>query len=216
MQDSSVPRDLALNDGLCARDQRGVSAVFCDVQNAVQASHAVGVDAQLIARVFAIEGPAPSRKQLIARVQSALIASGFPGSLVPALGLAAGVLFVLTPEQADSNLVLRFTAFNDRVVVLDDRVVVLDDCVVMLDDRVVVVAISVLIGSVAGMSRLGTGCCSDGSHCGDERDHESSVLHLLHLRMLKCALYVTGPAHVPARTLEIRQLVDLQIRCLDP
>jgi hypothetical protein len=146
-----------------------------------------------------------------------LLAASVPGTLVPALGLAASVLFLLAPEQADSNLVLRFTAFDDRVVVLDDRVVVFHDRIVMFDDRVVVLVVrAAIVGSVAGMSGLGTGCCSDGSHCGDERDHESSVLHLLHLRMLKCAFYVTGPAHVPARTLEIRQLVDLQIRCLDP
>jgi hypothetical protein len=189
MQDSSVARDLALNDGLCARDQRGVSAVFRDVQDAVQASHAVGMDAQLIARVFAIEGPAPSRKQLIACVEGALIATGFPGALVPALGLAASVLVLLAPQQAHSNLVLRFTAFDDRVVVLDDRVVMLDDRVVMFHDRVVVVVVVVaaVLGSVAGMSRLGAGCCRKGSQYSDERDHESSVLHLLHLRLLKCA-----------------------------
>jgi hypothetical protein len=62
MQDSSVARDLALNDGLCTRDQRGVSAVFRDVQDSVQTSHAVGMDAELTARFTAIESRAPRRK----------------------------------------------------------------------------------------------------------------------------------------------------------
>jgi hypothetical protein len=196
MQDPSIPRDLTLNHGTCARDERGVALVFGYVEYSVQTSDAVGVNGQLRASFRSFERRSPSRLQLRACFKGSLITSRLPGSEVFALSLTADVLLLLLSQEAGSNLLLCFSMSDHCVSVFvapflgTERMLVGVLRVVgpVLTRRRGPVIAGVLAGRERSRLCAGWRSESDGYRNGHERDDYCSNLHLFYLRLsTRCA-----------------------------